>query len=115
MTKYISKNHSKFLLRYHFIFVCKYRKNLLIKLGPLIKEIMYEASRKYDFDIMEMEVDKNHLHMMIEGQPKLSPLQITRVLKQQSTYLIWKKNYETLRKHFWKRNTFGQMVILCQL
>ena len=27
---YISKNHSKFLIKYHVIFVCKYRKKLLI-------------------------------------------------------------------------------------
>lgn len=35
--KYISKNHSKFLLMTHLIFVCKYRKKLLIRLGDDIK------------------------------------------------------------------------------
>lgn len=34
---YISQNHSKHLLMVHLIFVCKYRKHLLIKLGEQIK------------------------------------------------------------------------------
>lgn len=27
--EYISNNHSNFLIKYHVIFVCKYRKNCL--------------------------------------------------------------------------------------
>ena len=39
---YKSKNHSKYLLTYHFIFVCKYRKKLLIKYGEIVKECCYD-------------------------------------------------------------------------
>jgi putative transposase len=106
MTKYSSKNHSKFILRYHIIFVCKYRKYILDKMGDEVKEIMLGISSKYDFNIMEMEVDGDHIHMMIDTEPKLSPLQIVRVLKQQSTFLIWQDNNEFLRKLFWKEKTF---------
>jgi putative transposase len=106
MKKFGSKNHSKFILRYHIIFVCKYRKHLLDKLGDEVKKIMVGISDKYDFNIMEMEVDGDHIHMMIEGEPKLSPLQIVRVLKQQSTFLLWQDNNEFLRKFFWIEKTF---------
>ena len=30
LKEYISKNHSKFLIKYHIILVCKYRKQLLV-------------------------------------------------------------------------------------
>ena len=40
---YQSKNHSKFILTYHIIFTCKYRKKLLIKYGEDIKQIMFEV------------------------------------------------------------------------
>lgn len=53
--------------------------------GEDIKQIMFDISKKYDFEIKEMEVDKDHIHMMINSVPKISPLQIVRVLKQQST------------------------------
>ena len=48
---YKSKNHSKFILTYHIIFTCKYRKKLLIKYGEDVKQIMYDISKRYDFDI----------------------------------------------------------------
>lgn len=91
---YKSKNHSKFILTYHIIFVCKYRKKLLIKYGEVVKQIMYDISKRYDFEIKEMEVDKDHIHMMIESVPKISPLQIVRVLKQQSTIQMWRKIFQ---------------------
>ena len=103
---YKSKNHSKFILTYHIIFVCKYRKKLLIKYGEDIKQIMFDISKKYDFEIKEMEVDKDHIHIMIESVPKVSPLQIVRVLKQQSTIQMWRKYSKELKKYYWAENTF---------
>ena len=103
---YQSKNHSKYILTYHFIFVCKYRKKLLIKYGKDIKQIMFDISKNYDFTIKEMEVDKDYIHMMISSVPKISSLQIVRVLKQQSTMEIWRIYKKELKKQFWNENTF---------
>ena len=97
---YKSRNHSKFILTYHIIFVCKYRKKLLIRYGEDIKQTMYNISKRYDFTIKEMEVDKDHIHMMVESMPKISPLQIVRVLKQQSTIQMWRKYSKKLKKHY---------------
>lgn len=103
---YTSVNHSKFILTYHIIFTCKYRKKLLIKYGEDIKQMIYDISKKYDFEIKEMEVDKDHIHMMVSSIPKISPLQIVRILKQQSTMEIWKMYPKELKKHYWKEHTF---------
>ena len=103
---YKSRNHSKFILTYHIIFVCKYRKKLLIRYGEDIKQTMYNISKRYDFTIKEMEVDKDHIHMMVESIPKISPLQIVRVLKQQSTIQMWRKYSKKLKKHYWSEHTF---------
>ena len=110
---YKSKNHSKFILTYHIIFVCKYRKKLLIKYGEDIKQIMYDISKRYDFDIKEMEVDKDHIHIMISSAPKISPLQIVRVLKQQSTIQMWRRYASELKKQYWKENTFWTDGYFC--
>lgn len=74
---------------------------------------MYHISNKYDFIIEEMEIDKDHIHFMISSIPKLSPLQIVRVLKQQSTKEIWKLHKEYLSKHFWKEHTFWTDGYFC--
>ena len=110
---YKSKNHSKFILTYHIIFTCKYRKKLLIKYGEDVKQIMYDISKKYDFNIKEMEVDKDHIHMMISSAPKISPLQIVRVLKQQSTIQMWRRYASELNKQYWKENTFWTDGYFC--
>ena len=90
------------------ILVCKYRKKLLIgTVGHEMKQIMQDISELSDFDIEVMETDKDHIHMMICSEPKLSPLQIVRRLKQMSTTAILRKHGNYLRHIFYKENTFG--------
>jgi putative transposase len=105
---YIAKNHSKYLLLVHLIFVCKYRKQLLIKLKNDINNIFIDISEKYNLKIIEMETDKDHIHLLVQHTPKQSILDIVRCFKQISTYRIWRinNNHIFLRKHFWKEKTF---------
>jgi putative transposase len=53
-----------------------------------------------------MEVDKDHLHLLIDSTPNISALQIVRKLKQESTAALWKYHSQILQKHFWKERTF---------
>ena len=104
--KYETQNHSKFLLMYHVIFVCKYRKKLLFEpIKEEIKQIIYDISKESDFEILEMETDKDHIHFLIKSEPKVSVLAIVRRLKQESTIRIWKTQKEYLRKYYWNENT----------
>jgi len=105
---YISKNHSKFLIMVHLIFVCKYRKKLLTKLGEQIKLLMFDIAKENDFELIKTEVDQNHIHLLISYNPTQSILDIVRFLKQISTYRIWRQedNHLYLQKHFWKEKTF---------
>ena len=105
---YVSRNHSKYLLMCHLIFVCKYRKKLLIKYGEEIKHLFYDIAEEKDLNIIEMEVDKDHIHTLVQYPPTISILKIVRYFKQMSTYRIWRQNNNQiyLKKHFWKENTF---------
>lgn len=106
--KYFSKSKCRFLLQYHLIFVCKYRKQLLSipKIDNFIKEKCLEISRKYDFGIKYLESDKDHIHFMIQTTPQISISQVVRVLKQQTSFSVWKRFSDILKKEFWKENTF---------
>ena len=110
---YKSKNHSKFTLKYHIIFVCKYRQKLLTIFGNIIKDYMIRIAENYDFTILEMEVDKDHIHLLIDSEPKLSPLMIVRVLKQQSTFKIWNEYPKSMKKYFWHEQTFWADGYFC--
>jgi len=112
MMDYQRNNHSKFLIIYHTIFVVKYRRPLLIQYGRWMKSAMLKIAEKSNFRIKEMETDRDHIHLMIESVPKLSPLQIVRRLKQESTYRIWRE-YPQLQKSFWKERTFWSDRYFC--
>lgn len=103
---YFSKNRAKYLIKYHIIFSVKYRKHSLNYVGCDIIEIMKQISMDYDFDINEIEVDKDHMHILINSTPQLSPSMIVRILKQKSTHEIYKKFKKLLNKNFWKEKTF---------
>lgn len=115
---YISQNHSKHLLMVHLIFYCKYRKKLLIRYGKEIKKIFYDIAEEGDLNIIEMEVDKDHIHILIQYPPTKSILEVVRLFKQISTYRIWRQNnnYIQLRKQFWKEKTFwGDGYFACSI
>ena len=104
--KWKSKNRHKYLLQYHLIFVCKYRKKLLIKsIADDIKQLSYEICNKYNVTIKEMETDKDHIHYLIETEPNISVSQIVNLMKSYITYHIWERHQEFLSKHFWKEHT----------
>ncbi|MFQ5981019.1 MAG: IS200/IS605 family transposase [Candidatus Heimdallarchaeota archaeon] len=72
---YHRKNHTKFLIVYHLIFVVKYRKPLLRQYGPQTKAIFHAIADRSAFAIQEMEVDRDHVHLLVNSSPQLSPAQ----------------------------------------
>ena len=105
--KWKSKNRHKYLLQYHIIFVCKYRKNILSnkEYSDYVKQLSYEICRKHNVVVKEMETDKNHIHYMIETEPTICISKIVKIMKSYTTYNMWKMYGENLKMHFWKENT----------
>ena len=64
MGEWKSKNHSKYLLQYHLIFVWKYRKQLLSSnsISSDIKSLSEAICKKHNVIIRYMETDKDHIH-----------------------------------------------------
>ncbi len=86
----------------HLIFVCKYRKKLLARLGDQIKDLFCNIAEENGLNIIEMEVDKDHIHLLLQYSPTQSLLEIVRCFKQVSTYRIWRQhdNHIYLSNHF---------------
>ena len=85
-----SKNRHKHLLQYHLIFVCKYRKKLLVNksISDNIKQFSYEICRKHNVIIHKMETDKNHIHYMIETETNINLSDLVRIMKSYTTYHV---------------------------
>jgi len=93
-------------LKIHLIFVVKYRKNIIKNFEEDIKKSFLKSSKDRDFEILLMEADLNHIHLLIEFKPKVSITQIARCLKKESVFNLWKDHSYTLIKYFWKEKTF---------
>lgn len=106
-SNYITTNRSKHYLKIHLIFVCKYRKPLLIgNLNEDMKTILENITNNSDFSIEVMESDINHIHFLIRYIPRLSVSSIVRKLKQESTKQIWYLYSDVLSQEFWLEKTF---------
>lgn len=107
MYGYQTTNRAKHNLKVHLILVCKYRKKLLTgDINTLIKNIIYEIESKSDFDIIEMESDIDHIHIMLQYIPRVSISSIVNRIKSITTHRVWNFHNNYLLKHFWKEKTF---------
>lgn len=53
----------------YLIFVCKYRKHLMVRYDDQIKQLLNDIAQEKDFEIIEMEVDKDHIHLLVSYHP----------------------------------------------
>lgn len=104
MDDYNRGGHSKYSMKVHLIFVTKYRKKILTsdRRSNDVKQFLYDASRKYECRIIQMESDKDHVHILLEYSPKVSVSDIVRQLKQYSTHQMWNYHTEYLSGQYWK-------------
>jgi len=65
-----------------------------------------DVCNKNDVSIDMMNTDKNHIHLLVDVPPTLSPTSLVQYLKQETTYNIWKNHSNELKKHFWKKSIF---------
>ncbi len=104
--EYQTNSHCKYLIALHLILVVKYRKQLLLgDIGEFVKQSVLNLSESSDFSVEEIEIDKDHIHILMKISPRYSIGQHVRRIKQQTNKLIWGQ-HPKLKKKFWAENTF---------
>lgn len=102
---YTSTNRSKHYLKVHMIFVCKYRRKVFFgNFAESTKSVFHRIDDSSNFDIETMEVDKDHIHLLIAYLPRTSIASICNRLKSLSTNRLWKLHTPYLRKFYWYEN-----------
>ncbi|HIC8801303.1 TPA: IS200/IS605-like element ISAeme8 family transposase, partial [Aeromonas veronii] len=132
LTRYLRRRHSVSKLDVHLIFTTKYRRKLLD--GTMIEQMrgaFLSAAEKLEIDILEMDGEADHVHLLVAYPPKLavsvlvnnlksiSSRQIrilnTHLRKQSNSGLLWSRSYfacsaggvtiETLKAYVASQNT----------
>ena len=104
MDNYSRGGHSKYSLKIHLIFVTKYRKPIFVSESRAysVKQFIWEACNRYGYEIIQMETDKDHVHMLIGYSPKDSVSDMVKRIKQYSTQQMWCSHGSYLSRQYWK-------------
>ena len=74
--------HAIYDLKYHLVWVPKYRKSLLVgAIERRLREIFSEIAMHHGLEIVELELMPDHVHMFVEAAPKWAPGEIVGLFK----------------------------------
>jgi putative transposase len=101
MEGYNSSFHGVYWCEYHFVWIPKYRYQVLVKdVKPRLKEILVELCNWLDITIIEGAICSDHVHMYLSVPPKYSPSEVMKVLKGKSAERL-REEFPELRKKYW--------------
>ena len=73
-------SYCSYRIRYHVVFVVKYRKDLLTdEVSKYLKEILLGIGKRYYLQFHAMGTDEDHLHILVEAAPRYSPSQVMMI------------------------------------
>ena len=94
-------SHAVYDLKYHMVWVPKYRKMILRgELAKGIKKSFQEISERYGFDIDTMEVKDDHVHLFLSAPPRYCPARIVQIIKSISAKMVFKE-FPEVKKQLW--------------
>ncbi len=102
-------SHTIYECKYHLIFCPKYRRRILkdeIR-EYARREIENLLRQKEGIEIIEMNVQADHVHLIVWIPPKYAVSEIMGYLKGKLAIRIFQR-YEKLSKQFWGRHLWGR-------
>lgn len=111
MTDNNSLAHTTWNCKYHIVFAPKYRRKVVYgKLRRDIGQILRILCQRKGIEIIEAELCKEHVHMLLKIPPKYSVSDIVGYLKGKSSLMIFDRHanlkYKYGNRHFWCRGYF---------
>jgi putative transposase len=96
-----SGSSSRYDIKYHFVWVPKYRKRLLsLVRREYLKYLLRRVAAEWGLAIVEMEVMEDHVHVFVEAPPRLSPAKIMNAVKGITSREMFRK-FPELREVLW--------------
>lgn len=97
MKKFKSNQNIVFSCTYHVVWCVKYRKRFLgDAIEARLKQICYEVAKEKSFEILEMECDGDHVHMMVDIDPQLGIHKAVKLMKGRSSRIL-RQEFQLLR------------------
>ena len=103
------------MLLYHVVCPAKYRRVVMdAKVDRVLKEVCLEIANRYEISFLEIGVDQDHVHFLVQSVPAYSPTKIVRTIKSITAREVFARIPEVKRQlwggEFWSKGYFVSTV-----
>ncbi|RJU17186.1 IS200/IS605 family transposase [Veillonella sp. AF36-20BH] len=114
-TKTQSLAHTKWLCKYHIVFIPKYRRKVIYnQYRNSLREILRRLCEYKGVKIIEGELMADYVHMLVLIPPKISVSSFMGYLKGKSALMMFDKHanlkYKFGNRHFWSEGYYVSTV-----
>lgn len=94
-------SHAVYELNYHFVWPPKYRRHVATDdVKKFLEDLFPNVAHAYGFEIIEQNVQPDHVHLCISAPPRIAPAQIVDILKSISAREVFKK-FPKVKQQLW--------------
>ena len=105
---YRKGSHTVYDIKYHFVWVTKYRYKVLK--GPIahrLRELVSQSCESRQLMIVRGNITKDHVHLLLSFPPGISPSKVVQYLKGRSSRLL-EEEYRELKKCYWGQHLWAR-------
>ena len=107
MVDYKKGSHIVYDIKYHVVWVTKYRYKILHKvIGQRLKELLRQGCETIGVTIVQGSIDKDHVHMLISCPMNIAPSRIVQYLKGRSSKLL-QNEFPEIKKKYWGQHLWA--------
>ncbi|MGM7685169.1 IS200/IS605 family transposase [Cytobacillus sp. Hm23] len=103
MINYNNNRHAYYKLTYHLVVVTKYRHKCISEdIMKRLKEITESLFEKWNCEIIEMNGEEDHIHILFDAPPQINLANTINSYKTVTSRYIRKEFQKELSKYYWK-------------
>ena len=101
MAKYDKSSHTVHDIKYHFVWITKYRYKVLKgEVAVRLRDLIRQGCDAKEITIIRGNISKDHVHILVSCPTTLSPAKIMQYLKGRSSHLL-QDEFPELKKRYW--------------
>jgi putative transposase len=82
MSELNRRQHNVNILMYHIVCPAKYRRTVISpEVDNTIREICMEIEKRFELKFLEIGMEENHVHFLVQAIPTYSPSEIVQKIK----------------------------------
>ena len=101
-------SHTVFNIEYHFVWVTKYRYQVLRgDIALRVRELVRQRCEIFEIKILKGVVSKDHVHLLVSAPPAMAASEIMRRIKGRTSSKLFEE-FPRLRKRYWGRHFWAR-------